>query len=188
MNINEKDVKYCYIRKTSNATNHIGIITLATHITPAGIFYGAAFCSPRDRFNKKTGRIISYGRLNNNVAFIELTMGEKRHKQIINYILNDILSTEAYPFNIKTLLLDAIELYSLSNIEDCPTITYPSGIKEWWLNNKKHREDGPAIIWPNGYNEWWLNGKLHREDGPAVEKANGYTMHGIKMENYIEKE
>jgi hypothetical protein len=50
---------------------------------------------------------------------------------------------------------------------------YPDGIKEWWLNGKRHREDGPA--WENldGSKLWYLNGRLHREDGPACEYPNG---------------
>lgn len=48
-----------------------------------------------------------------------------------------------------------------------------SGVKEWWLNGKRHREDGPAVEYSNGHKYWYLNGKLHRDDGPAVEYSNG---------------
>jgi hypothetical protein len=37
---------------------------------------------------------------------------------------------------------------------------YPSGRKEWFLNDLLHREDGPAIEWIDGSKEWFLNGKL----------------------------
>lgn len=33
-----------------------------------------------------------------------------------------------------------------------------SGVKEWYLNGKRHREDGPAIEYPDGSKEWWENG------------------------------
>jgi hypothetical protein len=29
--------------------------------------------------------------------------------------------------------------------------------KQWWLNGKFHREDGPAIEYPSGTKEWYLN-------------------------------
>ena len=40
---------------------------------------------------------------------------------------------------------------------------WPSGNKQWFLNNKRHREDGPAIEWANGHKAWWLNGKALTE-------------------------
>jgi hypothetical protein len=47
------------------------------------------------------------------------------------------------------------------------------GIKEWYLNGKRHREDGPAVEYANGDKHWYLNDKMHREDGPAVEYVDG---------------
>jgi hypothetical protein len=48
-----------------------------------------------------------------------------------------------------------------------------TGIRSWWVNDKRHRTDGPAIEHADGYREWWLNGQLHRTDGPAIEDADG---------------
>jgi hypothetical protein len=31
------------------------------------------------------------------------------------------------------------------------------GVKEWFMNDKRHRTDGPAIEWPDGTKEWFLN-------------------------------
>ncbi|NBT47480.1 MAG: hypothetical protein EBT07_06615 [Actinobacteria bacterium] len=36
---------------------------------------------------------------------------------------------------------------------------YPSGRKEWFLNDLLHREDGPAVETPDGRKQWWLNGE-----------------------------
>jgi len=51
---------------------------------------------------------------------------------------------------------------------DGPAMTYPNGIKEWWLDGKRHRLGGPAIIYPSGIKKWYKEGKLHRLDGAAV--------------------
>jgi len=57
--------------------------------------------------------------------------------------------------------------------ENGPAVEYPSGYKEWWINNKRHRVNGPAIEWSNGSKFWYIDGKLHRVDGPACEWASG---------------
>jgi hypothetical protein len=31
------------------------------------------------------------------------------------------------------------------------------GIEEWWIHGKLHRIDGPAIEYPSGRKEWWIN-------------------------------
>jgi len=62
---------------------------------------------------------------------------------------------------------------------------YPSGSKEWRLNNKLHREDGPAIECANGYKSWYRNGELHCEDGPAIVDIEGtkfWFLHGIRLD------
>jgi len=55
-----------------------------------------------------------------------------------------------------------------------PAVIHPSGVKEWWKNNKKHNSSGPAVVFEDGGMEWWVNGKKHRENGPAVFYANGH--------------
>lgn len=39
---------------------------------------GLAFCSPKDQFNKKIGRLISSGRLQHDKCFFELTLDPER--------------------------------------------------------------------------------------------------------------
>ena len=65
---------------------------------------------------------------------------------------------------------------------------WPSGTKEWWLNDKLHREDGPAREYANGDKEWYLNDKLHREDGPACEDTNGHKDWYLNGKQLTEKE
>lgn len=196
MNIDEIDVKYCHIGNTENGNDHKGIITLATYIEASTVYYGVAFCSAKDRFNKKIGRTISYGRLNNTPVFVDLSPDEKTHKKIVNSILNDILSSNNYPSSIKVLLLDAIDWYSISDIKiDDKEIKnnhnytkLVDGDKAWWLNGKLHREDGPAVEHLNGDKAWFVNGELHREDGPAIEYTNGTNEWYLNDKEYSEEE
>jgi hypothetical protein len=53
-------------------------------------------------------------------------------------------------------------------------VEYPSGTKEWYLDDIRHRDDGPAYETSEGEKRWFLNGQIHREDGPAIEMVNGY--------------
>ena len=47
-----------------------------------------------------------------------------------------------------------------------------NGYREWRIHGKLSRRDGPAIEGPNGLKEWWLDDKRHRPGGdPAVDPA-----------------
>jgi hypothetical protein len=69
-----------------------------------------------------------------------------------------------------------------------PAVEQPDGVREWWLNGKRHREDGPAVESADGMRSWYLNGKLHREDGPAVEEADGGREWWLDNEHLTEAE
>ena len=56
---------------------------------------------------------------------------------------------------------------------DGPAVEFTSGMKAWYIDDKRHRLDGPAFEYASGTKEWWVNGKLHRLDGPAIERKNG---------------
>jgi hypothetical protein len=67
-------------------------------------------------------------------------------------------------------------------------VKYSGGVREWWVNGKKHREGKPAIKRPNGDSIWYYEGKFHRDDGPAIELMDGskaWYSHGA---NYTEVE
>jgi hypothetical protein len=65
-------------------------------------------------------------------------------------------------------------------------ISWDTGTKKWFLNNKLNREDGPACEYSNGSKEWYLNGELHREDGPAIEWINGRKQWWLNSKSYSE--
>ena len=67
---------------------------------------------------------------------------------------------------------------------DGPAIEWKCGSKTWYLNGKCHRTDGPAVEWSSGSKEWWLNDKRHRIDGPAAEWVDGnkeWFLNGKKL-------
>tara|TARA_R110002126_G_scaffold60959_4_gene158118 strand:- start:64 stop:306 length:243 start_codon:yes stop_codon:yes gene_type:complete len=41
---------------------------------------------------------------------------------------------------------------------------YEGGTKYWLLCGQRHREDGPTIEYPDGRKEWWLNGVEYSEE------------------------
>jgi hypothetical protein len=61
------NVRFIYFGKTPDCRKHDGILTVAYQIididNKKAIKAGLAFCSPKDVFNKKRGRLISTGRL-----------------------------------------------------------------------------------------------------------------------------
>ena len=60
-------------------------------------------------------------------------------------------------------------IYTNHSYNDCPSVIYDNGTKEWHFYGRLHRPDNlPAIEYPNGDKEYWYDGKRHRDDGPAV--------------------
>jgi hypothetical protein len=53
---------------------------------------GLAFCSPRDQFSRKKGRLIAEGRLDKHGGItIPLVEGERVKKQVRNYVIKQIV-------------------------------------------------------------------------------------------------
>lgn len=57
--------------------------------------------------------------------------------------------------------------------ENGPSVEYPDGSKEWWVNGLLHRIGAPAIEKANGTRCWCVNGLTHRIGGPAVQEYSG---------------
>ena len=62
------------------------------------------------------------------------------------------------------------------------------GVKQWYLNNQRHREDGPAVEYCDGGESWYVNGKLHCENGPAVIRTNGVKEWWLNGKQVTEQE
>lgn len=142
MEIQENFVKYCHIGKTDNATDHNGMITLATYKDDDQIKYGVSFCSPKDRFNKKRGRLIAFNRLKQCTETLKLE--ELNHKSIVAEILNDILDDRNYPNTVENLLFDALHWYSQSMPEYEPELyklTFGGKTYEWESSNAQNKDE-----------------------------------------------
>jgi hypothetical protein len=91
-------VKFNYIGLSGDMRNHKGVIVIASFITdtyPNVVYYGAAFCSPKDKFDKNKGKMMAYDRLirEENIAFYR----KKKHADIATRILGAILVTGGCP-------------------------------------------------------------------------------------------
>lgn len=56
---------------------------------------------------------------------------------------------------------------------DLPAVELKNGLKEWYIDGKRHRLGGPASLALDGAMWWWEDGKPHRIDGPAIINAVG---------------
>jgi hypothetical protein len=56
----------------------------------------------------------------------------------------------------------------LGRDDDQPSVIYPNGTKEWFLDGQYHRSAGPAISYACGAEEYLRYGMRHCVDGPAV--------------------
>ena len=65
-------------------------------------------------------------------------------------------------------------------------ISYDTGKKEYYYDNKLHYENGPAVI-EQGYKDiqiYYKNGIIHREDGPAI--ITNSNKNNFKLEWYVD--
>ena len=103
--------------------------------------------------------------------------------KIGNYreVPNNYTGIAKYPNGLKEWYLNGKR-----HREDGPAYEGAGGSKGWYLNGKTHRVGGPAVEYPDGLKEWYLNGKRHREDGPAVEYPDGSKRWFLKGECHRE--
>jgi len=104
------DVKFSYYGNTSRITDHGGVVTIASCIDTDNrvVFYGLSFCSPKDKYNKMTGKEIAYTDLMENMFSVAYTT--KKHYAVNSAILADIYARKGYPSWAKNIIV-----YELSN-------------------------------------------------------------------------
>lgn len=92
-----EDVKFSYYGETGFGNGHTGILVLASKLWPEenSVFYGCAWCSPNDVYNKETGKSIAYADLDGNLYSADV--GRKKHHEINARILSMIFASNEYP-------------------------------------------------------------------------------------------
>lgn len=115
--------------------------------------------------------------LNRNFYFYEGKIG------FINYYENSVVfkvfeslrGTHCVSFNLdgtKTLFFLNGNNHKYFHCFKEPSIIYPNGTKEWYIEDKLHRKDDPAVEYANGDKEWWYYGKRHNKNYPAAIYGN----------------
>ena len=93
----DERVKFTYYGATDMSKNHEGVIVLATFVdeNEGVIYYGTAFCSPKDEYQKHIGKRIAFDDLAENMTVTAL--GKKKHHDINSRVLADIWASKTYP-------------------------------------------------------------------------------------------
>ena len=93
----DERVKFTYYGATDMPTNHDGIMVLATFVdeNEGVIYYGTAFCSPKDQYIKEVGKEIAFNDLAENMTVTAL--GKKKHHDVNSRVLADIWASKTYP-------------------------------------------------------------------------------------------
>lgn len=104
-------VKFVYFGNRSQASNHEGVITIASYVDECSnrAYYGVSYCSPSDVYDKKKGKLIAYERLctgENSVGF-----NKKNHVELTTRIMASIFADNQYPSWAKDTI--DYEAYSL---------------------------------------------------------------------------
>jgi len=76
-----------------------GRVTAAVEVADGAAKVGLAFCSPRDQFERRKGRLISEGRLAAGKHFCELPLvpDERVKKQVLDHLMATFHGAEGVP-------------------------------------------------------------------------------------------
>ena len=93
----DERVKFSYYGRTGHCNNHKGVIVVATYVDEESrvVYYGTAFCSPKDVYDKAKGKKIAFDDLNANMTTIALT--KKNHHAVNAGVFADIFATGSFP-------------------------------------------------------------------------------------------
>lgn len=64
-----------------------------------------------------------------------------------------------------------------------PAVVRPDGIKEWWVNGRRHRKSRPAVTYPTGEVEYWEKGKMTKR--PTIKGIKHNEDEMIKTIEYL---
>jgi hypothetical protein len=131
--------------------------------------------------NKVAHRILKpafINTLNRNFYFYEGRIGfiNCYENSVVFKVFESLRGTHYISFNLdgtKTRFFSNGNNHKYFHSFEEPSIIYPNGTKEWYVEDKLHRsKDLPAVVYPNGDKEWWHFGKRHNKNSPAVIYGN----------------
>jgi len=73
------DVSFYYLRDFVSVRSSYNVTISYTRISDDVVAFGASFCASHDSFNKKLGRKIARGRMENNPHFVSSPKGNRHH-------------------------------------------------------------------------------------------------------------
>ena len=111
--------KVKYVRFGHHDSRKNGVVITATEIMGDKLFYGVAYSSPRDIYNKKLGRDMANHRLADakRLNKFELFNEPLTHENVMRHLTRSLLSHQEYPRWAEDLLVKAYE--------------YPYGLIRW---------------------------------------------------------
>ena len=91
------DVKFTFYGCTGNCNNHDGVLVIASCVDDEQrvCYYGTAWCSPKDVYQKEVGKKIAYEDMVRNLRTVPLV--KKRHHEINARIMSDIIANDDAP-------------------------------------------------------------------------------------------
>ncbi len=104
----DPEVNFTYIGETGLSVGHHGIITLAYMIDHDVLHYGVSFCSPKDRYNKATGKKQAYTRLMDHGIVCGI-VDKRTHHHLRAKILCDMYVNGNYPEWAEKIIGDEIK-------------------------------------------------------------------------------
>lgn len=93
----DPNVKFVYFGDRSTANNHDGVITVASYVDEEKkhVYYGVAYCSPGDTYDKRKGKWLAYERLCTGQR--RVGYNTKNHQELTTRILASIFAENSYP-------------------------------------------------------------------------------------------
>ena len=107
----DENVRFSYFGDTGNCNNHGGILTMCSVINDVQevVFYGMAFCSPNDVYNKEKGKAIAYRDMELYTSCIGMV--KKTHNDINTRIFADMVAHDDGPSWAKGIIMDILFVY-----------------------------------------------------------------------------
>lgn len=104
----DDSVKFSFYGCIGECNHHNGILVVSSTVgeNENQVFYGTAWCSPKDVYNKSFGKEMAYNDMIDNMNSVAL--GKKRHHEINARILSDIMANNDAPSWARNMIAGAL--------------------------------------------------------------------------------